>query len=256
MNIITINSNNLENTRDMLKKALTRYVYSQKKILAPNQMLRTGRMPSSLNSPQSLSIISMLEEDSDFPIEVKNLNLGLVIDGASLQFVLSDIKCMKFFSMLSFLCSAVICCRVSPLQKSEVVKLVKNHFDFKPVTMSIGDGANDVPMIQEAHVGVGLCGKEGLQAVNSSDYAIARFRYLLPLLFLHGRWNYRRITLVILYSFYKNFLLVIPLFYYSFINLYSGTAWYDSWLILSYNVALTSLPIMILGVLDKDLDPN
>ena len=103
---------------------------------------------------------------------------------------MQDIKCIKYFSMLTCLSLAVICCRVSPLQKAEIVRLVKKHFAFKPMCLAIGDGANDVSMIQEAHVGVGICGKEGLQAVNSSDYAIARFKFLLPLLFLHGRWNY------------------------------------------------------------------
>lgn len=160
---------------------------------------------------------------------------------------------MKYFSILAFLSRSVICCRVSPMQKSDMVKLVKKGFIFQPMTLAIGDGANDVSMIQEAHVGIGISGKEGLQAVNSSDYAIARFRFLLPLLFLHGRWNYQRITMVILYSFYKNFLLILPMFYYNFINQYSGTALYDSYLIMSYNVALTSVPIVILGIMDKDL---
>jgi len=88
--------------------------------------------------------------------------------------------------------------------------MIKNKIAFKPLCLAIGDGANDVSMIQEAHVGIGIVGKEGLQAVNSSDYAIARFKYLLPLLLLHGRWNYQRISRVILYSFYKNFLLILP----------------------------------------------
>jgi phospholipid-translocating ATPase len=91
---------------------------------------------------------------------------------------------MKLFAILSFLCNVVICCRVSPLQKAEVVKLIKNHYDFKPVTLAIGDGANDVSMIQQAHVGVGIIGKEGLQAANSSDYALARFKNLIQLHFM------------------------------------------------------------------------
>lgn len=182
-----------------------------------------------------------------------NNELGLVIDGESLTHICADVVSMKHFSMVACLCLTVICCRMSPLQKASVVRFVRNHFSFNPVTLAIGDGANDVSMIQEAHVGVGISGKEGLQAVNSSDYAIARFQFLSSLLFVHGRWNYQRISIVILYSFYKNFLLVLPMFFYSFANQYSGTALYDSWLLMSYNVVLTAVPIVILGTLDKDL---
>lgn len=122
------------------------------------------------------------------------------------------------------------------------------------MTLAIGDGANDVSMIQEAHVGVGIIGKEGMQAVNSSDYAVARFQYLLPLLLKHGRYNYSRLSKVILYSFYKNFMMVLPMFYYSFLNQYSGTALYDSWIMVFYNVIFTSIPIVILGSMNKDLE--
>jgi phospholipid-transporting ATPase len=97
----------------------------------------------------------------------------------------------------------VIACRVSPKQKAEIVKLVKSADPVQrhqsPLTLAIGDGANDVSMIQEAHVGVGISGNEGMQAVRSADYAIAQFRFLQRLLLVHGRWNYKRIALVILY---------------------------------------------------------
>jgi len=92
--------------------------------------------------------------------------------------------------------------------------------------------------------------------VNASDYALGRFKFLLNLVLLHGRWNYLRISKVILYSFYKNFLMILPMFYFNTLNMYSGTALYDSWLIMSYNVAWTALPIIVLGILDKDLPGN
>mmetsp|Transcript_1768 Transcript_1768/g.1244 ORF Transcript_1768/g.1244 Transcript_1768/m.1244 type:complete len:84 (+) Transcript_1768:1684-1935(+) len=83
-------------------------------------------------------------------------------------------------------------------------------------------------MIQEAHVGIGVSGREGLQAANTSDYAIAQFRFLMHLLLVHGRRNYRRIGYIVCYSFYKNFTLILPMFYFSFYNCISGTAYYDS----------------------------
>lgn len=105
----------------------------------------------------------------------------------------------------------VTCSRVSPLQKALVVKLVKRHL--KAILLAIGDGANDVSMIQAAHVGVGISGVEGLQAARSADVAIGQFRFLRKLLLVHGAWSYQRISKVILYSFYKNIALYMTQFW-------------------------------------------
>ena len=102
----------------------------------------------------------------------------------------------------------VIACRVTPNQKAFIVKMVRQRFP-KKITLAIGDGANDVNMIQEAHVGVGIQGKEGQQAARTADYAIGQFKFLKPLLFVHGREAYRRNSLLINYSFYKNILYVV-----------------------------------------------
>jgi len=136
--------------------------------------------------------------------------LALVIDGKSLTFALEkDLE--KLFLDLAVMCKAVICCRVSPLQKALVVKLVKKHL--KALLLAIGDGANDVGMIQAAHVGVGISGVEGLQAARSADVAIAQFRYLTKLLLVHGTWSYHRLSKLILYSYYKNLALAMTQFY-------------------------------------------
>lgn len=103
--------------------------------------------------------------------------------------------------------------RVSPLQKALVVKLVKRNL--KAILLAIGDGANDVSMIQAAHVGVGISGVEGLQAARSADVAIGQFRYLRKLLLVHGAWSYQRVSKVILYSFYKNITLYMTQFWVS-----------------------------------------
>jgi magnesium-transporting ATPase (P-type) len=136
--------------------------------------------------------------------------LALVIDGKSLTFALEkDLE--KVFLDLAVMCKAVICCRVSPLQKALVVKLVKRHL--KALLLAIGDGANDVSMIQAAHVGVGISGVEGLQAARSADVAIGQFRYLRKLLLVHGQWSYHRLSKMILYSFYKNLALFMTQFW-------------------------------------------
>ena len=97
-------------------------------------------------------------------------------------------------------CTAVVACRVSPMQKADIVRLVKANMVPQPITLAIGDGANDVSMIQEAHIGIGVSGNEGMQAVRSADYAIAQFAFLQRLLLVHGFWNYFRICLLILYT--------------------------------------------------------
>jgi phospholipid-transporting ATPase len=138
--------------------------------------------------------------------------LALVIDGKSLTFALEkDLE--KTFLDLAVMCKAVICCRVSPLQKALVVKLVKRHL--KAILLAIGDGANDVSMIQAAHVGVGISGVEGLQAARSADVAIGQFRFLRKLLLVHGSWSYHRLSKLILYSFYKNLALFMTQFWVS-----------------------------------------
>ena len=125
---------------------------------------------------------------------------ALVIDGETLKLVLDDRLRQKFL-LLCKQCRSVLCCRVSPSQKAAVVQMVKHGLDV--MTLSIGDGANDVAMIQEAHVGVGIAGEEGRQAVMSSDYAIGQFRFLCRLVLVHGRWSYRRMAETIANFFYK-----------------------------------------------------
>jgi phospholipid-translocating ATPase len=125
---------------------------------------------------------------------------ALVIDGDSLKLVLEEELRQKFL-LLCKQCKSVLCCRVSPSQKASVVQMVKQGLDV--MTLSVGDGANDVAMIQEANVGVGIAGEEGRQAVMSSDYAIGQFRFLSRLILVHGRWSYRRLGETIANFFYK-----------------------------------------------------
>ena len=150
---------------------------------------------------------------------------------------------------------AVICCRVSPLQKSQVVKMMKNYNpDSK--TLAIGDGGNDVSMIMEAHIGVGIYGEEGLRAVQNSDYAIGEFRFLHELLLFHGRTNYIRNAQCILYFFYKNFVFTFLQFVYGFYCNFTGQTIIDDWFITLFNLLFTSLPLGARALLDHDVKPN
>uniref|UniRef100_A0A673YHB3 Phospholipid-transporting ATPase n=1 Tax=Salmo trutta TaxID=8032 RepID=A0A673YHB3_SALTR len=149
-------------------------------------------------------------------------------------------------------CEAVICCRVTPKQKANVVSLVKKYK--KAVTLSIGDGANDVNMIKTADIGVGISGQEGMQAVMSSDYAFAQFRYLERLLLVHGRWSYIRMCKFLRYFFFKNFAFTLVHFWYSFFNGFSAQVAYEDWFITLYNVMYSSLPVLLVGLLDQDVN--
>jgi phospholipid-transporting ATPase len=126
---------------------------------------------------------------------------------------------------------------------------VKRHL--KSILLAIGDGANDVSMIQAAHIGVGISGMEGLQAARSADVSIAQFRFLRKLLLVHGAWSYQRISKVILYFYYKNTALFITQFWYSFQNAFSGQVIVESWTLSFFNVAFTVLPPFVLGIFDQ-----
>ncbi|XP_033949462.1 phospholipid-transporting ATPase IA isoform X1 [Pseudochaenichthys georgianus] len=178
----------------------------------------------------------------------KENDFALIIDGTTLKYALT-FGVRQYFLDLALSCKAVICCRVSPLQKSEVVEMVKKQV--KVITLAIGDGANDVGMIQTAHVGVGISGNEGLQAANSSDYSIAQFKYLKNLLLVHGAWNYNRVAKCILYCFYKNIVLYIIEIWFAFVNGFSGQILFERWCIGLYNVIFTALPPLTLGIFER-----
>uniref|UniRef100_H2UUS4 Phospholipid-transporting ATPase n=1 Tax=Takifugu rubripes TaxID=31033 RepID=H2UUS4_TAKRU len=145
--------------------------------------------------------------------EVANGEYGLVINGHSLAYALDQSMELEFLKT-ACMCKAVICCRVTPLQKAQVVELVKKYK--KAVTLAIGDGANDVSMIKAAHIGVGISGQEGMQAVLSSDYSFAQFCFLQRLLLVHGRWSYLRMCKFLRYFFYKNFTFTFVHFWFAF----------------------------------------
>ncbi|MCJ1336669.1 hypothetical protein MMC09_001947 [Bachmanniomyces sp. S44760] len=175
---------------------------------------------------------------------------AIVIDGDSLKLVLDD-QLRRKFLLLCKKCKSVLCCRVSPSQKAAVVQMVKTGLDV--MTLSVGDGANDVAMIQEADVGVGIAGEEGRQAVMSSDYAIGQFRFLQRLILVHGRWSYLRLSETIPNFFYKNIVWTFALFWYNIYNNFDSSYLFDYTYVLFYNLFFTSLPIIFMGILDQDV---
>lgn len=187
----------------------------------------------------------------------KNANftqMGIVVNGSTLVWIMADETLKKIFFKLGFLAASCVCCRVTPAQKSEVVKLAKNYG--KWITLSIGDGANDVSMIQEAHIGIGISGKEGTQAAQSADFVLHQFRFLSKFLLVHGRWGYRRVSYFICYYFYKNIAVVFTELWFALFNGFSGQIFFLDWLPLLYNSFWTSWPCLIAFALEQDIGPE
>jgi phospholipid-translocating ATPase len=179
---------------------------------------------------------------------------SLVIDGHALTHAFDDPETTELLLALSTRCNTVVCCRVSPLQKAQIVRLIKDNLGV--MCLAIGDGANDVSMIQAADVGVGISGEEGLQAVNSADYAIAQFRYLKRLLFVHGHWSYYRNSNMILNFFYKNIIGIGVLFWFMIYCGWSTTYVFSYTYLLFWNVFWTLCPVIAIGLFDRNIDAD
>lgn len=198
------------------------------------------------NIPTDKEALKAAKKDHSPP---KN-DAAVVIDGDALTVALSEPLRIKFL-LLCKNCKSVLCCRVSPSQKAAVVQLVKKSLDV--MTLAIGDGANDVSMIQEADVGVGIAGVEGRQAVMSSDYGIGQFRFLNKLLLVHGRWGYRRVAELTANMFYKNIVFAMTIFWFQVHTAMDGVMLFDYTYMTLFNLAFTSLPVILLGIFDQDV---
>nr|XP_055135047.1 probable phospholipid-transporting ATPase IM isoform X2 [Symphalangus syndactylus] len=232
--VFVIAGNNAVEVKEELRKA-------KQNLFGQNRNFSNGHVVC--EKKQQLELDSIVEETitGDY---------ALIINGHSLAHALeSDVK--NDLLELACMCKTVVCCRVTPLQKAQVVELVKKYRN--AVTLAIGDGANDVSMIKSAHIGVGISGQEGLQAVLASDYSFAQFRYLQRLLFVHGRWSYFRMCKFLCYFFYKNFAFTLVHFWFGFFCGFSAQTVYDQWFITLFNIVYTSLPVLAMGIFDQDV---
>lgn len=235
-------SNQVREARDIVQNAYTKIMSDPKLLQKPNGLLVTGA---------TLDLILPPKVSKKKTKEIEDEEQGLTQEDEIIY--KGEEKLSVIFLKLCLLCRAVICCRVAPLQKAQIVLLVKENLQGSPTTLAIGDGANDVSMIQAAHIGVGISGEEGLQAAKAADYSIAQFEFLTRLLLVHGRWNYRRIAKLICYSFYKNAIVQLCNFYYIFFNGFTGKSLYENTSLALFNVVWASVPIMILALFDQDV---
>ena len=203
----------------------------------------------SLNDAMSLVAAEKEQSESVHSVDNSPTLFAMAIDGVALEISLRHLK--DLFRNVFDCCETIVSYRSTPLQKALCVKMCKTELD--KTTLAIGDGANDVSMIQESHVGIGIYGKEGAHAAMSSDFVLYRFHHLKRLLILHGRWSYWRTTQVVLLSFYKNLVFPLPLFWFQFWAAGSGTTMYDALLITLFNTFFTSIPPIVVGIVDKDV---
>lgn len=219
----------------------------------------------SCNLIHDYSTVVVLSTDSDNIVskmnalfqELKSGNVAhcvVVIDGATLTTFEGNPTFMSVFIELCTKTDSVICCRASPSQKALLVSNIRAT-DRSLVTLAIGDGANDIAMIQSADIGIGITGKEGLQASRSADYSIGQFRFLLKLLLVHGRYNYVRTVKFILCTFYKEVTFYLTQLIFQRYTMFSGTSLYESWSLSMFNTLFTSLPVLVVGMFEKDLKP-
>ncbi|KAH7569588.1 hypothetical protein JRO89_XS06G0199500 [Xanthoceras sorbifolium] len=229
----------------LLRQDMKQFDISLSKEAESNNQLKASK-EEILGKIESSYRLMSEESEGDAPF-------SLVMDGKALEFALRSDMQDKFLQ-LAVNCASVLCCRVSPKQKALITRLVKEYTG--KTTLAIGDGANDVGMIQEADIGVGISGMEGMQAVMASDFSLPQFRFLERLLIVHGHWCYKRISKMVLYFVYKNIAFGLTLFYYEVYTSFSGEVLYDDWYMVMFNVMLTSLPVIALGVFEQDVSAD
>ncbi|KAG6603532.1 Phospholipid-transporting ATPase 1, partial [Cucurbita argyrosperma subsp. sororia] len=244
MQSIIVNGNSEYDCRKLLADAIEKY--GIKSTQGRSQTQKMNCENERHDTPKTSGMSDFNEEKE----EVTDKPLALIIDGNSLVYILEKELESELFELATS-CNVVLCCRVAPLQKAGIVDLIKSRTD--DMTLAIGDGANDVSMIQMADVGVGICGQEGRQAVMASDFAMGQFRFLKRLLLVHGHWNYQRVGYMVLYNFYRNAVFVLMLFWYILCTAFSTTSALTDWSSVFYSVIYTSIPTIFVGILDKDL---
>ena len=182
------------------------------------------------------------------------IKYSLIIQGESVHSCTLKGEASDLFWFLIKHSRSIICCRCSPIQKSQIVKFVRKNT--KDLTLGIGDGENDVNMIKTSHIGIGIYGKEGSQAAYNSDYAFYEFKYLKRLLFGNGRFILLRNSYLYNLFFSKNFVYTLQYLLLNFFTLYSGTFLFDEYYDSMFNTFVSILPLVTYSIIEEDIDIN
>jgi phospholipid-translocating ATPase len=212
------------------------------KLVSRTQYIHTiTKLPSAPGASSALDALSLLGSKSD--------STALLIDGESLSYFLTHHR--QEFISLAVLLPAVIACRCSPTQKADVASLIRHHT--RKRVACIGDGGNDVSMIQAADVGIGIVGKEGRQASLAADFSITQFHHLTKLLVWHGRNSYKRSAKLAQFVIHRGLIISVCQTVYSIATKFEPHALYRDWLLVGYATVYTMAPVFSL-VLDTDVD--
>ncbi|KAI9306313.1 protein transporter [Cunninghamella echinulata] len=204
---------------------------------------------------QNIHQVSKLKSYIEAMDEIDNLQSKtdscLVIDGESLQLCLES--CQEDFIEIATRLPVVVCCRCSPTQKADITRLIKWHTGKR--VLCIGDGGNDVSMIQAAHVGVGIVGKEGKQASLAADFSITQFSHLTKLLLWHGRNSYKRSAKLSQFVIHRGLIISVMQAVFSALFYFAPIALYQGMLVVGYATLYTMAPVFSL-VLDQDVNED
>ena len=224
------------------KVETARCVAISAKLVSRTQHIHTiTNLSSERNPTAALDALSLLAS--------KPSSTALLIDGASLSHFLTHHR--DAFISLAVQLPAVIACRCSPTQKADIATLIREHT--KKRVACIGDGGNDVSMIQAADIGVGIVGKEGRQASLAADFSITSFHHLTKLLVWHGRNSYKRSAKLAQFVMHRGLVISVCQTVYSIATHFEPHALYRDWLLVGYATVYTMAPVFSL-VLDKDVD--
>lgn len=227
-------------------------------------MLTGDKMETAINIAKSSQLVKKMQEVYQFRsvrnrvdahLELNNFHrksdCPLIIAGEDLEI------CLKYypteFMELACQCSAVVCCRCSPTQKAEVVKLIQSRSGKR--TLAIGDGGNDVSMIQTADVGVGISGREGQQASLAADFSISQFSHIYRLILLHGRYSYKRSATLSQFIIHRGLIISTMQAIFSSVFNFASVSLYPGFLMIGYTTVYTMFPVFSI-VLDKDVPPS
>ncbi|KAK1934776.1 putative phospholipid-translocating P-type ATPase [Babesia divergens] len=196
------------------------------------------------------------KDKEDIKQKLENFSMGptstmLVVDGTVVATSIKEFP--KFFIMVAAMAPAVLCCRCTPFIKAELVRLIKEHTGKR--TCAIGDGGNDVPMILEADVGIGIVGKEGLQASLSADYSIHRFHYIKRIILWHGRNSYKNSASLTHFIIHRGMIIAVMQALFSAMYFYMPLAFFQGWLQIGFSTYYTMLPLYSL-VLDYEMEES
>ena len=223
------------------KVETARCVAISAKLVSRTQYIHTVTQLSSAPESAALDALSFLRSKPD--------STALLIDGDSLSHFLAYHR--QDFVSVAVLLPAVIACRCSPTQKADIATLIRKFT--KKRVLCIGDGGNDVSMIQAADVGVGIVGKEGRQASLAADFSITTFHHLTKLLVWHGRNSYKRSAKLAQFVIHRGLIISVCQTFYSIATQIEPHALYRDWLLVGYATVYTMAPVFSL-VLDKDVD--